>query len=101
MDGQSKRTHESGQRKSRKKANDQDQAAPRLIPAGVGLLRSFLSPLELSRFSAFITSDFEEDSVRKPWSEEDIAKLRSMAQRYPTPTIAAELGRGVSATMMK
>ena len=39
--------------------------------------------------------------MHRPWTEEDIAKLRSMAQRYPTQTIAARLGRGVSATMVK
>jgi len=39
--------------------------------------------------------------MRRPWSDEDIAKLRSMAQRYPVRRIAAELGRGVSATMVK
>jgi hypothetical protein len=39
--------------------------------------------------------------MRRPWSEEDIAKLRSMARRYPTQRIAAELGRGVSATRVK
>ena len=35
------------------------------------------------------------------WSEEDIAKLKSMAQNYPTATIAAELGRSVPATVFK
>ena len=39
--------------------------------------------------------------MRKPWSDEEIAKLRSMAKRYPTHVIAAELGRGVSATMVR
>ena len=39
--------------------------------------------------------------MRRPWTEQDIAQLRSMAQRYPTRTIAARLGRGVSATMVK
>ena len=38
---------------------------------------------------------------RRRWSAEDIAKLRSMAQKFPTSTIAAELGRGHSATVMK
>jgi len=40
-------------------------------------------------------------SVRRAWSDEEIAKLRSMAKRYPARVIAAELGRGVSATMVK
>jgi hypothetical protein len=39
--------------------------------------------------------------VAKPWSEEEIAKLRSMAQRYPSRRIAAVLGRGFSATVVK
>ena len=39
--------------------------------------------------------------MRKPWPDDEIAKLRRMAQRYPTQRIAAELGRGVSATMVK
>ena len=39
--------------------------------------------------------------MRRAWSEEEIAKLRSMAKRYPTHVIAAELGRGVSATMVR
>ena len=39
--------------------------------------------------------------MRKPWSDEEIAKLRSMAKPYPTHVIAAELGRGVSATMVR
>jgi hypothetical protein len=39
--------------------------------------------------------------VRRPWTDEDINKLKSMAQRYPTQRIAAELGRGVSATTVK
>jgi hypothetical protein len=36
----------------------------------------------------------------RPWTEEDIEKLRSMARRYPTKAIARELGRGVPATVM-
>jgi len=38
---------------------------------------------------------------RRRWSADDIAKLRSMARKFPTSTIAAELGRGHSATVMK
>jgi len=30
---------------------------------------------------------------RRPWSEDDIAKLKSMAGRFPAREIAAELGR--------
>jgi hypothetical protein len=38
---------------------------------------------------------------RKPWTKDDIAKLRAMAQKFPTAQIAAEIGRGHSATVMK
>lgn len=36
----------------------------------------------------------------RPWSKEDIAKLRSMAGRRPAKDIAAELGRSVEATVV-
>jgi hypothetical protein len=35
------------------------------------------------------------------WSADDIAKLKSMAQKYPTTTIAAQLGRSTAATIVK
>ena len=35
------------------------------------------------------------------WSADDVAKLQNMAQKYPAVQIAAELGRDLSATMMK
>jgi hypothetical protein len=35
------------------------------------------------------------------WSESDLAKLRSMAQKKSATQIAAELGRGVSAVAVK
>ena len=38
---------------------------------------------------------------RRPWSEDDVAKLRSMAGRLPTNEIAAELGRSPQATMVE
>jgi hypothetical protein len=38
---------------------------------------------------------------RRKWSKEDIAKLDSMARRYPTAQIAAVLGRSISSTVMK
>ena len=37
----------------------------------------------------------------RPWSADDLTKLRSMAGKYPTPRIAAELGRGISALRVK
>jgi hypothetical protein len=38
---------------------------------------------------------------RRPWTPDDISKLRSMARKYPTTQIARELKRGHSATVMK
>ena len=37
---------------------------------------------------------------RRPWTPDDVAKLREMARRLPTVQIAKELERGVSATVM-
>ena len=34
----------------------------------------------------------------RPWTDEDIAKLRSMAGKYPSAEIATALGRGLAAT---
>jgi hypothetical protein len=39
-------------------------------------------------------------AVRR-WSNEDIAKLKSMAQKYPAAAIAAQLGRSAAATIVK
>jgi hypothetical protein len=36
----------------------------------------------------------------RPWSEEDIAKLKSMAGRCPAKDIAVVLGRSVEATVI-
>ena len=38
---------------------------------------------------------------RRPWSEDDIAKLKSMAGRLPAKEIAAELGRSPGATVVE
>ncbi|MBR1192045.1 hypothetical protein JQ634_03735 [Bradyrhizobium sp. AUGA SZCCT0240] len=38
---------------------------------------------------------------RKRWSDDDIAKLRGMAQKMPPTQIAAALGRGVAAVTVK
>ena len=37
---------------------------------------------------------------RRPWTPDDVAKLREMARRLPTVQIAKELERGLSATVM-
>ena len=38
---------------------------------------------------------------RKRWTDDDVEKLKGMAQKYPAVSIAADLGRGLSATMVK
>ena len=38
---------------------------------------------------------------RRPWSEDDIAKLKSMAGKLPAKDIAAELGRSAGATVVE
>ena len=38
---------------------------------------------------------------RRPWTPDDIAKLKSMARRFPSARIARELRRGLPATVMK
>ena len=40
-------------------------------------------------------------STLRRWSEEDIAKLRDMAQKHSVVHIAALLGRSVPATILK
>jgi len=37
----------------------------------------------------------------RPWSHEDVAKLKAMAGRYPTHEIAGKLGRALGATFVK
>jgi hypothetical protein len=39
--------------------------------------------------------------ISRRWTEDDIAKLKDMAQKYPTAQIASQLGRGISATRVK
>jgi hypothetical protein len=36
-----------------------------------------------------------------PWTEDDIAKLRQLAQKYPAATIARQLGRSSGALSQK
>jgi hypothetical protein len=38
---------------------------------------------------------------RRPWTTDDVARLKIMAGKIPTAQIARELGRGHSATVMK
>ena len=39
-------------------------------------------------------------NFRRPWSEDDIAKLESMAGRFPAREIAAKLGRSPGAVFL-
>ena len=39
--------------------------------------------------------------ARRPWSEDEIAKLRSMAGRFPCRKIATELGRSPGAVTVE
>ena len=38
---------------------------------------------------------------RRPWSKDEIAKLKSMAGRFPAKEIAADLGRSPGAIMVE
>jgi hypothetical protein len=40
-------------------------------------------------------------TAKKRWTEAEVAKLKSMAGNYPVEQIAQEIGRGISATVMK
>jgi hypothetical protein len=40
------------------------------------------------------------NSIRR-WSEDDITKLKNLAQNRPTAAIAAQLGRSTAATIVK
>jgi hypothetical protein len=38
---------------------------------------------------------------RRPWTDEDVAKLLSMAQIFPTAQIASEIGRPIASVRTK
>ena len=38
---------------------------------------------------------------RRPWTYEDVAKLLSMAQKYPSAQIASEIGRPIASVRTK
>lgn len=37
----------------------------------------------------------------RPWTAEEVLTLQAMARNYPPEQIAAELGRGLTATLIK
>ena len=39
--------------------------------------------------------------MSRDWTDDDIAKLKAMAQKFPTAKIAADLGRSIGATIVK
>jgi hypothetical protein len=41
------------------------------------------------------------DRSHRPWTEDDIVKLRELAQKYPATTIARQLGRSIGAVSAK
>jgi hypothetical protein len=38
---------------------------------------------------------------RRRWTDEDVAKLKSMAKKYPSKQIASEIGRGTGSIRTK
>ena len=39
--------------------------------------------------------------MRRPWTDEEVAKLMSMAQKYPPAQIAYEIGRALGSVRTK
>jgi hypothetical protein len=39
--------------------------------------------------------------IRRRWTDEDVAKLKSMAKKYPSAQIASEIGRGMPSLRTK
>ena len=39
--------------------------------------------------------------LRRPWTDEEVAKLKSMAQKYPPAHIASEIGRALASVRTK
>jgi hypothetical protein len=39
--------------------------------------------------------------MSRDWTDDDVAKLKAMAQKFPTAKIAADLGRSIGATIVK
>jgi hypothetical protein len=39
--------------------------------------------------------------MRRPWTDEEVAKLMSMAQKYPPAQIASETGRALASVRTK
>ena len=37
----------------------------------------------------------------RDWTDDDVAKLKAMAQKFPTARIAADLGRSIGAIIVK
>ena len=39
--------------------------------------------------------------MTRDWTDDDVAKLKAMAQKFPTARIARDLGRSIGATIVK
>jgi hypothetical protein len=39
--------------------------------------------------------------MRRPWTDEEVAKLLSMAEKYPSAQIASEIGRPIASVRTK
>lgn len=39
--------------------------------------------------------------MTRDWTEDDVARLKAMAQKFPTARIARDLGRSIGATIVK
>ena len=39
--------------------------------------------------------------MTRDWTDEDVARLKAMAQKFPTAKIARDLGRSIGATLVK
>jgi hypothetical protein len=54
----------------------------------------------LSPFSDLLFRQAE-GLMPRNWTDDDIARLKQMAQKFPTAKIAADLGRSIGATIVK
>ena len=39
--------------------------------------------------------------MTRDWTDDDVARLKAMAQKFPTAKIARDLGRSIGATIVK
>jgi hypothetical protein len=76
----------------------------RLFSSGsgsIGWVLFFPEPGTFQIFPIWFLGSLRRTRKERRWSTDDLAKLKNMAQKFPAAHIAAELGRGLSATMVK